>query len=46
MLTASSESKYMECDCCGKKRECFVQCKFGNEQALCVYCLSTVYCYM
>lgn len=46
MLTASSDSEYMKCDSCGKERECYVQHKHGNTQALCVYCLSTVYCYM
>lgn len=46
MLSASSESKYMICDACDQERECFVQRKHGHEQALCVYCLSTIYCYM
>jgi len=46
MLTASSKSEYRICDCCGEERECYVERKYGNEQALCVYCLSTLYCYM
>lgn len=46
MLSASSESEYMKCDSCGQERECFVQRKYDNEQALCVYCLSAIYCYL
>lgn len=39
-------SEYKKCDACGQERECFVQRKFGNEQALCEYCLSAIYCYL
>ncbi|SFL94765.1 hypothetical protein SAMN04490355_102734 [Pelosinus propionicus DSM 13327] len=46
MLSASSDSKYIKCDSCGQARECYVQFEHNNEQALCVYCLSAIYCYL
>lgn len=45
MIYGNSELKYMECNFCGKERECFVQHKYGKEQAVCPYCLSITYCY-
>lgn len=45
MLTASSETEYRICDCCGKERDCFVKRNFNTEQALCAYCLSVMYCF-
>lgn len=45
MLNASSEIEYRICDCCGKESDCYVERKFDTEQALCVYCLSVMYCY-
>lgn len=46
MLSASSETGYRICDCCGKERECYLERRGESEQALCVYCLAAVYCYL
>jgi len=46
MLTASNDTELRVCDSCGKERECYVERKLDTEQALCVYCLSTMYCFL
>lgn len=45
MLTASSNTELRICDSCGKERECYVERKLDTDQALCVYCLSVMYCF-
>lgn len=45
MIDANSRLESRECNLCGKKRECFVQYKYGQEQAVCRFCLSVIYCY-
>ena len=45
MIIENSEYKYAKCGLCGHERECFIQYKSGEEQTICPFCLSMIYCY-